>query len=423
MNNQDIYKKKKFQLFDAVIVKIAWKNIWRNKLRSSIVLLAFTVGIFGGLASVGSMKGMTQEMVENALETEVSHIQIHSPEFQENNEVKYTLNNVSQLVEEIKKDSAVEAVVSRTKVFGMVSTASKGTGVMINGIDTEAEKEVSVLYSKLTDTTGTWFETEKKNRIVISEKLAEKLNAHIKSKIIITFQDYDGNLIGASFKVVGIFKTQNSVFDELNVFVKKQDINRLLNLPDDKAHELAIILKDYKQGGAIAEGFQEKHTELKVEPWFSINPYLQMSVDMVSYMLLIFMAIILLALGFVIVNTMLMAILERKKELGMIMAIGMNRTKIFAMIMWETIFLSLTGAVIGILISFVFTAYYGQYGIDVSSVGEGFSSAGFGSTIYPSLDRADYIQIVILVLITGLISSIFPAIRALKMKPAEAVKE
>ncbi len=404
-------------------IKIAWRSIWRNRLRSSVVLMAVAIGIFGGLASVGVMKGMIIDNVDNTLKTETSHIQIHDKKFVENNEVQFVINNTSELINEIKKSPNVIAVTSRTKVFGMASTASKGSGVMLNGIDTEVEKSVSIVSEMLVDTNSSWFDTNKKNRIVISKKLSKKLNAGIKSKIILTFQDYKGNLTGASFKVIGIYKTQNSMFDELNVFVNKKDINRILNLPENSSHEIAIMLNNYNDAKLIAKEFSDKYPDKLVETWYDLNPYIKMSADMIGFMLFIFMSIILLALGFAIVNTMLMVILERKKELGMIMAIGMNRRKVFSMIMWETILLSFTGAFVGIILSAIFTTYFGHNGIDISSVGEGFESAGYSSILYPVLHLLDYVQVVILVFITGIIASIFPSIRALKMKPAEAVKE
>lgn len=423
MNNKQASSKSRFFDLSFLSFRIAWRNIWRNHLRSSVVLMAIAIGIFGGLASVGIMKGMIIDLVDNALKTETSHIQIHNPKFTENNEVHFTIPNEVESLEKIRNLEEVAGVCSRTKVFGMAATASKGSGVMINGIDPESEKSVSKVYTLLIDSNSAWFGSGKKNRIVISKRLAEKLKAKIKSKIIITFQDYEGNLTGASFKVEGIFKTQNSMFDEMNVFVQQKDLNRLLILPENQTHEIAIMLNDHQNTDAYAAKFKTRFPDLLTEAWYQVNPYLKMSSDMIGYMLFIFMSIILLALGFAIVNTMLMVVLERRKELGMIMSIGMNRRRVFSMIMWETVLLSLTGALIGIVLTSLFVMYFGQNGIDVSSVSEGFESVGYTSIIFPELSVLDYIQVVVLVFITGIIASIFPSIRALKMKPAEAIKE
>jgi len=403
-------------------IKIAWRNIWRNKLRSSVVISAVTVGLFGGLASTGIMKGMVIDLVESAIHSQVSHIQIHNEKFVANNEVQYIMVRSSEMLDSIVLQPNVVGASERTLAFGMASTASKGLGVMIIGIEPENEKTVTNIFEKIVDSKGKYFESEKRNRIVIGEKLAKKLNAKVKSKIVLTFQDYEGNLSGASFKVEGIFKTQNTTFDEMNVFVKKADLDKLLLLPNNVSHEIAILLDNEMVTKTTATRIKKLIPNYLVEDWTELEPYLNLSYSMTSFMLLIFMSIIMLALGFAIVNTMLMVVLERTKELGMIMAIGMNRFKVFSMIMWETSMLALVGGVLGILLTVIFTWYFGDVGIDISSVGDGFEAMGYSSVLYPVLDFIDYVEVVILVMITGLIASIFPTIRALKMKPAEATR-
>jgi len=407
---------------DTISMQIAWRNVWRNKLRSLVVIMAITVGLFGGLAATGVMKGMVIDMVKNSLENQVSNIQIHKKEFVDNMEVGFFMTNSSQIISDIEKDPEVQAVCQRTKVLGMASTASTGTGVLMNGIDPENEKSVTEIYNKLVGTKSHYFESDRKNRILISEKLAKKLNAKVKSKIVVSFQDYHGNLTGAAFKVEGIYKTQNGMFDEQNVFVRKADLDKLLDMPLDASHEIAILLKDYKEAKETISRIEHFAPDYLFQSWNEIDPYLELVSSMINYMLYIFMSIILLALGFAIVNTMLMVVLERTKELGMIMAIGMNKYKVFKMIMYETTMLTAIGGLVGLVITKVFTNYYGDVGIDISSVGEGFEALGYSSVMHPYLEIFDYLQVLILVVITGMIASIFPTIRAIKMNPAEATR-
>lgn len=385
--------------------------------------MAVAIGLFGGLAATGIMKGMVVDMVKNTLETQVSNIQIHNNNYMANKEVDFLMKNSSDIIAKIKTDQAVIAVSERTRSFGMASTASKGLGVMINGIEPENEKKVTQIFKKIKEGNGSYFTSNKKNRILISEKLAKKLNVKLKSKIVITFQDYEGSLTGASFKVEGIYKTHNGMFDDQNVFVKKTDLDRLLNMPKNTSHEIAILLNDFQVTPETVERIEKIVPNYLVEGWYDIDPYLKLTSSLTTYMLFIFMSIIMLALGFAIVNTMLMVILERTKELGMIMAIGMNRFKVFKMIMFETSMLAAVGGLLGIVISLLFTWYYGNVGIDISEVAQGFESIGYSSVMHPVLELIDYIEVIIMVLTTGIIASIFPTIRALKMKPAEAVRD
>ena len=135
------------------------------------------------------------------------------------------------------------------------------------------------------------------------------------------------------------------------------------------------------------------------------------------------MIIIFLALSFGIINTMLMAVLDRVREIGMLMAIGMNKTKIFLMIMLETILLMLTGSVVGLVLSYLLIEFFGKHGIDLSSLSSGLSGFGFSTVVYPFLEMNAYIKIVIMVIITGFLSSLIPAKRALKLNPSEAIRK
>ena len=136
----------------------------------------------------------------------------------------------------------------------------------------------------------------------------------------------------------------------------------------------------------------------------------------------VFMLIILGALGFGIVNTMLMVILERTRELGMLMAIGMTKRRVFMMIMLETLFLALVGALIGEVLSMLLIHYYGSTGIDISSMAEGMESVGYSAITFPVLEGYRYVQITIMVIFIGLLASIYPAIKGLKLDPAEAIR-
>ena len=143
---------------------------------------------------------------------------------------------------------------------------------------------------------------------------------------------------------------------------------------------------------------------------------------MMDYFLFIFLIIILLALGFGIVNTMLMVILERTRELGMLMAIGMTKRRVFMMIMLETLFLALVGALLGEVLSMLLIYYYGITGIDISSMAEGMESVGYSAMTFPVLEAYRYVQITMMVIIIGILASIYPAIKGLKLDPAEAIR-
>jgi ABC-type antimicrobial peptide transport system permease subunit len=167
---------------------------------------------------------------------------------------------------------------------------------------------------------------------------------------------------------------------------------------------------------------QKDYPHLSVLSWKQIQPFLlamSSMMDQFTYWILI---IILFAVAFGIVNTMLMAILERVRELGMLMAVGMNRRRIFLMIMLETVFLSLTGGLIGMVLSAVIIHYTGIKGLNFAGWAEGFEAFGYSTLIYPTLYKSVYIILTVMVIITGILASIYPARKAMRFKPAEAVR-
>jgi len=391
-------------------------------MRSAVVIFAIASGLVGGLFSSAWMNGMAIQRVENTFSLETAHIQFHNPQFSENQDVRRTIGSTEDKLKDLLKIDGVRAVTSRLKTQAMAATANKNMGVTLVGVDPISEKEVFGLYKKIDTSSGDFFETKRKNSIVISKALAKELKVKLKSKIVLTFQDYNGEITGAAFKVIGIFKTDNSTWDKMHVFVKNADLRKVLELPEGQSHEIDILVDDYLQASVISSQLQEKYPDILSEDWSKIQPYISFLTDYMDIMMGVFMIIILGALGFGIVNTMLMVILERTRELGMLMAIGMNKKRVFIMIMLETIFLAFVGAFVGELISMLLIKYYGINGIDISSMAEGLESVGYSAITYPFLEPFRYLQITVMVLITGILASVYPAIKAIKLNPAESIR-
>ena len=405
-----------------ILSKIAWRSIWRSKVRSSVVIFAIASGLLGGLFSSAWMNGMANQRVQNTFDYETGHIQIHNPEYVENLDVKKTIENSNAKAKVIADLPEVASVTQRLRATGMAATANKNLGVNIIGVDRASEMNVFSLSKKIDTASGAFFEKEKKNAIVVSKALANELQARMNSKIVLTFQDYNGEITGAAFKIVGLFKTDNTPWDKLHVFVLNRDLRKVLEVPENKTHEIVIRLNDFEQANSVSALLQKDFTEDKVEDWAEISPYLRLMSGYMDMMMGLFMIIILGALGFGIVNTMLMVVLERTKELGMLMAIGMTRRRVFLMIMYETIFLAMIGAVVGEILSVICIYYFGQNGIDLSNYAEGMEAVGYSAMTYPMLEPYRYLQITLLVVITALLASIYPAIKALKLHPAEAIR-
>lgn len=401
------------------ICKIAWRNIWRNKLRSLIVITSMILGLWSGLFTVAMSNGINEQRVKSAIDTYLHHLQVHNPSFEYNLDINSVVDNPINIENELETNKLVKGYSSRIILSVMASTAHGAEGVKLIGVNTDNEMQFSDINQNIIK--GNYFSKSKSKPAVIGQKLAENLNLDIKKKISFTFVDDNGDLQRIKFKVVGVFKTANSIHDGGNIYVKKEDLSQLLK-NKTTIHEIAVLCNNIQDSSVLKENLINLFPNNKIETWKDISPELGSVQELMVWFFLIFMSIILLALSFGIANVMLMAVLERKRELGMLMSVGLNRTKIFLMIIFETIFISCISLPLGLFLSFTMISFYGQKGIDLSIVSKGLEAFGMKSMVYTDLPFDYYIKITILTLFVTLISSLFPARRALKLDPAEAVR-
>ena len=401
------------------LIKISWRNIWRNKLRSLVVIISIVFGLLGGIIIIAMSYGLNEERMNNAVDTYLSHIQIHNNLFSDDYNIKHTINNLDVIEKAINEDDRVVSYSKRIVLNGMLSNSNGSYGIQVKGIDPDEEIKVTNTYEKIID--GEYFRSKRDNTILVGKKLADKLNLKLKSKVVITFQDENYELTSLLYRVEGIFRSGNSRYDEMNVFVKNKSITK--NLPGFNGyHEMPILLSDIELRGEVKKDLIPISSDNIVEGWDDISKELAYANEMLSAVLYIFMMIILSGLSFGVINTMLMAILERRKEIGMLMSIGMNRYKIFIMISFETIFLSLIALPFGLITSYLIVEYYSVVGIDLSVVEAGLENFGVGTRLYFKVPNEEYFYVSLMVFVISIFSSIFPSIRALKINPVEATK-
>ena len=473
-----------------MITSIAWKNIWRNKTRSLIVIAAIAIGVFAGVFTIAAMNSSVVQRIEAAVNEELSHIQINNKDFRSSSDISNIIPDYKRIVSVLDTFPGVEGVTGRIIIRGIASTAVKSTGVEITGIDVEKEREIFTLSEKLIEGTGSYFGSDTKfNTAFIGEKLAKELNiirynlsadaisklkeekvaeeviaklepligqrfisdkkflkaieniltpGEIKknylmikeaawsfregSKIILSFLDINNVQTGAALRITGIFRTNNDMFEEMSVFVPIEELRSLTGLQEGSFHRVIVRLEDNDMTDKITPVIREALPDLEVLNWKEIQPDLAMMSDMIQQVYAVFMVIILAALAFGIVNTMLMAVLERTKEIGMLAAIGMNRRKIFSMIMLESTFLSIVGGVAGMGISGAVIAATASKGINLVKYSDGMEAMGFSAHLFPTIDAQFFITTTILIILTGVVSSIYPARKALKLNPVEAIR-
>jgi ABC-type lipoprotein release transport system permease subunit len=376
------------------------------------------VGVWAVLAGTGFMNGFLVSYMSETINHDVSNIQVHHKQLSEDNDIKFFIPNAAEKAGDMRNWPEVKAVTSRILVNGMISSAKKASGVQIKGIDVENEKRVTALDSLIID--GAYFEGIKRNPVIIGSKLAEELNVKVRSKIVLTFSDVDGEMVSGAFRIVGIIKTSSIKLNELSAIVLAKDIAPLLGI-ENEYHEIAALTQSNIEESIIVDKYHSKYPDDLAQSWKEIAPNLAYMADMYGQMLYILMGIILLALVFGIVNTMLMAVLERIKELGMLMAVGMNKSKIFFMIVIETIYLGLVGTPLGLLFGYLHVSYYSKKGVDLTEYSEGLESFGYSTDLYPYLEPSVFLIVSTGIFFTAILGALYPAWKAIKLKPVEAL--
>jgi ABC-type lipoprotein release transport system permease subunit len=383
-------------------------------------MASVAIGLFAGIFVLGLYDGMMKARVRTVIDTEVGHLQIHRLHFKEDYDPSLTFSNVDKM-NPISKMKDVKGVAHRSITQGMLATATGSAGVQVNGILMDEENIVSSLDKKIKQ--GEVLNLKKKNGILVGKKLADKMKLKVGSKLVLTFTDKESNITSGAFRVAGIYQTTNDPMDELNVYVHRTTLNSYLGIQDEY-HEVTILLKDDQEIGQMKNQLQKMFPLYDVKNWKENSPETDLMVSTIDQYSTIIIVIIMIALAFGIINTMLMSVLERTREIGMLTALGMNRTRVFFLVLSETVLLTIVGVPVGLFSAWFTIGYLSVHGIDISSFsGAAMSGFGFSSIIYPEFPTEQILTVLNIVVATALVSSLFPSIKAIKLQPADALRQ
>lgn len=403
-----------------LLLTLAWRNVWRNKKRSFIITFAIALGLWAGLFLVSFYNGMIGQRMDSALRIEFSHIQIHAKEYQHDHELKFCIPESDQMMDQLKSRDSIEAVSGRVIAYGMLANARGHAGLKTYGVQVGTEKSLTRLNEKIVE--GDYLSPSADNEMVIGRALAKKMSIRLRSKVVFTFEGLEGNLVSTAFRIVGFYETHNALFDDHNAFTNISNLDTLAGIPGS-LHEIAIFVKPGVEIEQIQKHIQKEYPLTIVQTWKDISPELSYTSSMTDQIMYIYMGIILLALSFGIINTMLMSVLERTAELGMLMAIGMSSYRVFGMILLETFLLVASASPAGFALAMVCIQYFGKHGIHLEKYKDVYQNFGYSSTIYPTIQMHQFQQVISLLILTAFLSSLAPAMKAIRIKPLKAIRK
>lgn len=409
-----------------MLVKLAWRNLWRNKLRTSIMLGAMVFGLMGVVAMMGFMNGLVDSMIKNAISWQTSHLQIQQKSYLVNPELKDVIPDADKISKVLASNREVKAISERFLADGMIASARSTRGIRINGVNIEQEQNITPLSKHIVG--GEWLSEEGRNPILVSSKIAERLKLRVGSKVVLTLSDVNGEVAGAAFRVRGIFKTPSTGFDDGNVYARKADLEKVAGLSG--THEIAILLTsnndvELKQLLAFTHSIlpPESKDLLSVRPWQEIQPLLSTMMSTMGVSNQVMLVVFVLAMTLGIINIMLMSVFERTREFGVLMAVGMQKHKIRLLIVFETLFLGLSGCALGLLGSAIMLKVLSITGLSLAGMAEGLGAYGVDTLLYPRVSIAEYQMIIVAIFVASFIAALYPARQILKHRPVDAMAE
>ena len=402
----------------AILCRLAWRYLWRNHRRTIIMLGAITVGVWAMIFMTALLRGMVEQMIEDGISALPGHVQIHHADYLDDPSI---LNRVPLTDAELSArfdDLGFVAWASRVKVPAVITSERESRGVTLLGIDPAAERAFSFVDYDAVE--GRFLEGPDDTGVVIGAKLADTLDTRVGKRIVLMSQDPDNEIADRGFRVVGLFTANMPAYEEAYVFVGKATAQKMLRIGPSTT-EVVIVGEDYRDVEPTYEKVVVAVGEsLDVRRWYDIDTYLGTMLRVMDGFVLVWVVIIFLALSFGLVSTLVMAILERVREIGLMMALGMKPGMILGQIVIESLLLLAVGLAIGDVLAWASVKAI-EDGVDISAVAEGMEMMGAASVLYPKLFFKDVLLANIVVMILGFFASLSPAWRASRYEPVEAI--
>lgn len=400
---------------------MVWRNVWRNKRRSWIIICAVVIGLVGMLFSLAFMEGMMRQTLVNALGTHIGHLEIHKRGFENNKVISLNIENPQEVIQAVKEESGVVAYSPRVISSGLVSSSESSSGITIVGIDPQKEPGVTTIKESVIR--GSYLDEAGALQVLIGQGLADKLKVGLGDKIVLMAQDLTGDIGSGAYRVKGIFKTASPDFDKYMIYLNLKDSQKLLSL-GDRISEVAILIDTPENPGKVQKALLARLDSKKYEvlTWKEIIPIMVSQIQFFDEFIYIFFLVICIAMGFGIVNTLLMAIMERIREFGIMMSLGVTPKKIFRLVVGESVLLCLCGLVLGNLLSYLLVLYVGKKGFNLSIFAKSLETFGIGHFIYPHLTISMVLIGAVTVLGMGILASLYPGYKASRLRPVEALR-
>ncbi|MEW5736128.1 MAG: ABC transporter permease [Thermodesulfobacteriota bacterium] len=408
-----------------MFAKTAWKNLWRNRRRTVITVTAMALGLALAIFFIAWGEGVYSRLIDQAVRLQAGHITLEAPGYLDAPAVDLTIPHANRLAAEIAALPDVERVKPIVLGQGMAKSGADAVGVVITGVLPSAERAASPIVQNMKE--GRYLEDGDHALAVMGTKLAERLDLMPGKKLVIATNDVSGNLTEVLCRVAGLFETGADEVDGYYVQVPISFARKVFNMPEDQVTQLGVVLKNPDLQRRVMAEIRAlvPAKEAVVLPWQEVMPEVASYIRMDSASNWVFQGILLFLVLFTIFNTVLMSVLERRREFAILLAIGTTPMRLATMVFFESVFLGLLGCGMGVLVGAGLSWFFNVVGIDMASLlPEGINISGFAvsTKIFTKLSAGIVLVPAGLVFAAILLLAAIPMRRAAKTRLAENLR-
>lgn len=401
-----------------LIAMLGWRNLWRHPRRTLIILFAITLGVWFMVISAAMMIGIVESQVRDTIFNLLGHAQIHHTRYRDDPAIEHSMAAPSGALLGVLRSSEIKQWSVRVRLPAIVTSERESRGVTLVGIDPAREHGLSLIGNPVVG--GRGLESIDDKGIIIGRRMAEKLETRIGKRIVIMAQDKNNEVADRGFRIVGLFQAELAATETAYVFTGLKTAQKLLGMADGIS-EISLITSSREELDPLVARLRVAAPELESMSWQELEPLMVTALKLYDNFMIIWYLIIFVAMAFGLTNTMLMAVFERTREIGLFQALGMRPRIIVGQVMLESLILLLMGAALGNFTGWLTTNVILVDGIDLSAFARGMEQFAMGSIMYFRLETEDLIIINSIVVILGLLASLYPAWKAARFVPVEAI--
>lgn len=402
-------------------IQLAWRNIWRNPRRTLVILTAVVIGVWSMVFLGALMRGVADQYLQNGIATLTGHLQIHHQGFRNDPVIQNRISNpetVRRTLERILPPGA--RWTERIRVNAIANNARHARGVTLVGMDPTREARVSFIGDAVAE--GAYLEPDDRYGILVGRSLAEDFETRLDRRLVLMSRDTRGEVASRAFRIRGLFQAEMEATEKQFAFITENAAREMLGL-ENEITEISVLLPSHAQARDTAQAIREDldAPSLEVQTWQDLLPMVRVMLEIYDTFIFIWFLVVFIAMAFGIVNTLLMAVFERIREFGLLKALGLKPRGIVQGVLMESLLLLLLGTAAGNLLGLLSTSALAGTGIDLSALAAGLEYVGMPRVIFPKVHMFDFALANAVVIVLGLAVSLYPALKAARFTPVEAL--